>query len=70
MIRRAHASDISRVAALYYAVWHETQAPFMPQAEIIRRSMEFFIERMTALLHSTLVAELNEEVVAFTAWRG
>lgn len=70
MIRRAHASDISRVAALYHAVWHETQAPFMPHAEIIRRSMEFFLERMTALLHSTLVTELNEEVVAFSAWRG
>ncbi|MBR0711926.1 GNAT family N-acetyltransferase [Bradyrhizobium liaoningense] len=70
MIRRAHASDISRVAALYHAVWHETQAPFMPHAEIIRRSMEFFMERMTALLHSTLVTELNEEVVALSAWRG
>ena len=36
MIRRADASDISQVAALYHAVWHETQAPFMPQAEIAR----------------------------------
>jgi GNAT superfamily N-acetyltransferase len=70
MIRRADASDISRVAALYHAVWHETHAPFMPQAEIIHRSMGFFIERMTALLQSTLVTELNEEVVAFSAWRG
>ena len=39
MIRRAHASDISRVAALYHAVWHETQTPFMPHAEIIRERM-------------------------------
>jgi len=70
MIRRAHASDISRVAALYHAVWHETHAAFMPRAEVIRRSMEFFAERMTALSQSTLVTELNEEVVAFSAWRG
>jgi hypothetical protein len=70
MIRRAHASDISRVAALYHAVWHETHAPLMPHAEIIHRSMGFFMERMTALLQSTLVTELNEEVVAFSAWRG
>jgi hypothetical protein len=38
MIRRARASDISQVAALYHAVWHETQAPFMPHAENTRRS--------------------------------
>lgn len=69
MIRRAHASDISRLAALYHAVWHETQAPFMPQAEIARRSMEFFIDRITALLQSSLVTERNGEVVAFSAWR-
>jgi GNAT superfamily N-acetyltransferase len=70
MIRRAQASDIYRVAALYHTVWHETHAPFMPHAEIIHRSMEFFIERMTVLLHSTLVTELTEGVVAFSAWRG
>nr|WP_306666286.1 GNAT family N-acetyltransferase [Bradyrhizobium campsiandrae] len=70
MIRRAYVSDIPQVAALYHAVWHETHAPFMPRAEIIRRSTEFFMERMTALLQSTLVTELNEEIVAFSAWRG
>ncbi|WBL80461.1 GNAT family N-acetyltransferase [Bradyrhizobium xenonodulans] len=58
------------MAALYHAVWHETHAPFMPHAEIIHRSMEFFMGRITALSHSTLVTELNEEVVAFSAWRG
>jgi GNAT superfamily N-acetyltransferase len=70
MIRRADASDISRLAALYHAVWHETQAPFMPQAEIARRSLEFFLERMTGLLQSTLVAEQNGALVAFAAWKG
>ena len=70
MIRRARASDIGQVAALYHAVWHETQAPFMPPAEIIHRSMEFFVHRMTRLLHSTLVTEQNGEIAAFSAWRG
>jgi hypothetical protein len=67
MIRRAHASDISQVAALYHAVWHETQAPFMPRPEITHRSMQFFVDRMTALLQSTLVAERNGEIAAFSA---
>jgi hypothetical protein len=70
MIRRARPSDIAEVAALYHAVWHETQAPFMPTAEVAYRSMEFFVTRMTALLHSSLVAELNGEIAAFSAWRG
>jgi hypothetical protein len=33
MIRRAIASDIPEVASLYHAVWHETQAPFVPAQE-------------------------------------
>ena len=73
MIRRALASDISEVAALYHAVWHETQAPFMPmlpQGELTRRSPEFFVERMTPLLQSTLVTEQNNRIVAFAAWKG
>jgi GNAT superfamily N-acetyltransferase len=70
MIRRARASDISQVAALYHAIWHETHAHFMPHAENTRRSVEFYTDRMTALLQSTLVTEQNEEVVAFSAWRG
>ena len=70
MIRCARASDISRVAVLYHAIWHETQAPFMPQAEITHRSIEFFVDRMMALFQSTLVAERNGEIAAFLAWRG
>jgi GNAT superfamily N-acetyltransferase len=70
MIRRARASDIAEVSALYHAVWHESQAPFMPPAEIIHRSTEFFVDRMTVLLHSTLVTEQDGEIAAFSAWRG
>jgi hypothetical protein len=70
MIRRADASDISKVAALYHAVWHETQAPFMPRAEVAHRSLEFFVDRMTTLLQSTLVTEQNGELAAFSAWKG
>jgi len=69
MIRRALASDIRDVASLYHAVWHETQAPFMPAQERELRSMPFFIDRMTILLPTTLVAERNGAVVAFSAWK-
>jgi len=70
MIRRAVVSDVFQVAALYHSVWHETQAPFMPQGEIRRRSPDFFADRITTLLQSTLVTEQNQEIVAFAAWRG
>lgn len=70
MIRRAVASDIPDVASLYHAVWHETQAPFMPTEECELRSMPFFIDRMTTLLPTTLVAEPNGAIVAFSAWKG
>jgi len=70
MIRRARASDIIEVATLYHSVWHETQAPFMPPAEIAHRSLAFFIHRMKALLGPTLVTEQNGTIAAFSAWRG
>src|SRR5579871_1038263 len=70
MIRRAQASDIPQLAILYHAVWHETQAPFMPHAEIARRSLQFFAARMRSLLSSTLVAEQNGEIAWFSAWQG
>jgi hypothetical protein len=69
VIRRARASDIVEVAILYHSVWHETQAPFMPPAEITRRSLEFFAHRMASLLDSTLVTEQNATIAAFSAWR-
>ncbi len=70
MIRQADASEIFQLAALYHSVWHETQAPFMPSAEIAHRSVEFFVHRMATLLHSTLVTEQNSKIIAFSAWRG
>jgi GNAT superfamily N-acetyltransferase len=42
----------------------------MPQAEIALRSMGFFVHRVTALLDSTLIAEQNGKIAAFSAWRG
>jgi GNAT superfamily N-acetyltransferase len=70
MIQRARASDVAQIAALYHAVWHETQAPFMPAAECARRDLGFFIERMSRLLLSTLIEERGGAVVAFSAWHG
>jgi GNAT superfamily N-acetyltransferase len=70
MIRRAQASDIPQVAALYHSVWHETQAPLMPPAEVTCRSVKSVVDRMTALLQSTLVTESRGNVVGFSAWQG
>ena len=70
MIRRAKGSDIPEVAALYHSIWHETHAPLMPPAEIARRSLAFFVDRMTAVSDSTLVTEHNGSIVGFSAWRG
>jgi GNAT superfamily N-acetyltransferase len=42
----------------------------MPPEEIIHRSTEFFVRRMTVLLNSTLVTEQGGEIAAFSAWRG
>lgn len=70
MIRRAQASDIPQVAALYHSVWHETQAPLMPPAEVTRRSVKSFVDRMTGLWHSTLVTESKGNLVGFSAWQG
>lgn len=68
MIRHAKASDIAEVGRLYYSVWHETHAPLMPSPEISRRSLEFFVNRMTPLLGSTLVMEQHGLLAAFSAW--
>jgi GNAT superfamily N-acetyltransferase len=68
--RLATTSDLRAVASLYYAVWHETHAAFMPAEEIARRTPPFFMERMTALLPSTLVVETGSGIAGFASWRG
>ena len=70
MVRFARPSDVSGVAALYCAVWHETQAPFMPVQECKRRTSAFFVERMSALLATTVVQVRSRSIVGFVAWSG
>jgi GNAT superfamily N-acetyltransferase len=68
MVRKALIADVPQVASLYHSVWHETQAAFWPRAECLRRSPEFFIERMTRMVPTTLVGEYQAAVVALAAW--
>jgi GNAT superfamily N-acetyltransferase len=68
--RLAATSDLPAIASLYHAVWHETHSAFMPAEEIARRTPPFFVERMTALLPSTLVAESGGRIAGFASWRG
>jgi GNAT superfamily N-acetyltransferase len=70
MARFARPPDVSQVATLYHAVWHETQAPFMPVEERRRRALAFFVHRMSALLATTLVEERGGSIVGFAAWSG
>jgi len=70
MPRRAVATDVPLVAALYHSVWHETQAPFMPAEEVARRNITFFQDRMIRLLQSTLVVDRSGSIAGFSSWRG
>lgn len=70
MPRYALTADVPKVAAIYHAVWHETQAPFMPPEERKLRTPQFFEERMSALLATTLVAERAGSIVGFASWQG
>lgn len=69
MVRRARDGDLAAVAGLYHDVWHETHAVFMPAEESGLRTPGFFMQRMSELLPTTLVAEREGTVVGFVAWR-
>jgi GNAT superfamily N-acetyltransferase len=68
--RRAIPPDLSAVARLYHAVWHETHAPLMPAEEAARRTVAFFTERMSALLPSTMLVETDGSLAGFASWSG
>ena len=69
MPRFALTADVAQVAAIYHSVWHETQAPFLPPEECELRKPQFFVERMSALLATTLVAERAGSIVGFVSWQ-
>ena len=58
MPRPAVPSDLPGIAALYHSVWHETFWRLMPAEEVARRTVPFFVGRMSRLLATTLVAVL------------
>jgi RimJ/RimL family protein N-acetyltransferase len=68
MSQYASISDVPGVAALYHSVWHETQAPFMPIEERSRRTLEFFIDRMTKLVSTTIIEKRSVGIAGFAAW--
>ena len=69
MARYALTADVAPLAAIYHSVWHETHAPFMPPEECKLRTPQFFTERMSALLATTLVAERAGSIVGFASWQ-
>ena len=48
MLRYATKSDLPRIAEIYWAVWHETHGPLMPQGERDRRTPEFFLKKISS----------------------
>jgi GNAT superfamily N-acetyltransferase len=70
MPRPAVMDDAPGIVALYHSVWHESHAPFMPRQEIARRTVEFFEDRMTRLLPTTVVEERHGSIAGFAAWSG
>jgi RimJ/RimL family protein N-acetyltransferase len=68
MAEFARISNVPGVAALYHSVWHETQAPFMPIEERSRRTLDFFIDRMTKLVATTIIEKWSVGIVGFAAW--
>jgi len=70
MPRRAAPADVADIVALYHSVWHETQSSFMPAEEIARRTIPFFVERITGLLQTTLVEERSGSIAGFSSWSG
>ena len=69
MPRYALTADVPKLAVIYHSVWHETQAPFMPPEERKLRTPQFFEERMSAVLATTLVAERAGAIAGFASWR-
>jgi GNAT superfamily N-acetyltransferase len=44
--------------------------PVSPAEEIARRTIPFFVERITGLLQTTLVEERSGSIVGFSSWSG
>jgi ribosomal protein S18 acetylase RimI-like enzyme len=70
MPRRAQNADVPSLAALYHSVWHETHSAFMPVQEVARRTLPFFVMRMSDLLQTTIVEERDTSIAGFASWSG
>jgi GNAT superfamily N-acetyltransferase len=64
------SDEVPAMAELYYNVWHETQALFMPEQERCRRTLSFFLDRMLPLTPTTLVGRKGGDLAGFVSWRG
>jgi GNAT superfamily N-acetyltransferase len=69
-LRRGTASDREPIAELHYILWHESQAPLLPDAVKMSRDRDYFRSRAAIFTEPPLVAELNGRIVAFASWDG
>lgn len=70
MLRYAVKNDLPRIAEIYWSVWHETHGPLMPQGERDRRTLDFFLKKISCFAPCALVAERDGAIVGFSAWQG
>lgn len=70
VLRTAGPDDVDAIAALYHAVWHETQAPLHPAAVGAARDLAFFRRRVVGYTDPILAAEVDGRIVGFAARRG
>lgn len=69
-VRPAEKTELDRLAAIWYDVWHETHAPLMP-AELGRlRTLENFRDRLEAILPDIRVAGPLSKPLGFCIVKG
>ncbi len=68
IFRRGTADDIGPIARLHYNVWHETQAPFQPEAVRQSRDHDFFRSRVAIFSEPPLVVERDGQMIGFSGW--
>jgi GNAT superfamily N-acetyltransferase len=66
--RRGTADDVGPIAQLHHDVWHQTQAPFQPDAVRQTRDLDFFRSRVAIFAEPPLVVERNGKLIGFSGW--
>lgn len=67
-LRRGGPQDVGHIADMHYLLWHETQAPLLPEEVGASRDRDYFNSRGAIFTEPPLVAEVAGKVVGFCSW--